>query len=181
MNIQSEIAVFGGGCFWCTEALFKRLRGVISVKPGYAGGNRPNPTYHQVCTGLTGHAEVIQIEYDPSVIPYSDLLEIFWHTHNPTSLNRQGNDEGEQYRSIILYTSEEQQKTAEASKLAADSSGEFDKPIVTEIKKLEKFYEAEADHFNYFENNSYQPYCQLIIAPKVKHFLAKYSDKVNKK
>ena len=181
MNIQSEIAVFGGGCFWCTEALFKRLRGVISVKPGYAGGNRPNPTYHQVCTGLTGHAEVIQIEYDPSVITYSDLLEIFWHTHNPTSLNRQGNDEGEQYRSIILYTSEEQQKTAEASKLAAGSSGEFDKPIVTEIKKLEKFYEAEADHFNYFENNSYQPYCQLIIAPKVKHFLAKYSDKVNKK
>ncbi len=175
-----ETAVFGGGCFWCTEAIFRRVRGVISVKPGYAGGTRPNPTYSQVCTGLTGHVEVVRIEFDPALITYLELLEIFWHTHDPTSIDKQGADEGEQYRSIILYTSESQKKAAESSRDLLNSSKEFGKPIVTEIKPLEVFYEAEADHANYYANNSYQPYCQLVIAPKLKKFLLKYPEKVNK-
>ena len=181
MSNNQEITVFGGGCFWCTEAVFKRLKGVISVTPGYAGGNRPNPTYSQVCTGLTGHAEVIRIEFDPSLIGFADLLDVFWHTHDPTTLNRQGNDEGEQYRSIILYTTEEQKKTAEEAKSKLNESGEFSNPVVTEIKPLDTFYDAESEHLDYFANNSYQPYCQLVIAPKIKKFLHKYPEKVNKK
>lgn len=167
-----EIAVFGGGCFWCTEAIFLKLRGVKSVMPGYAGGTVRDPIYYEVSAGTTGHAEVIQIEFDPSVISYEQLLDVFWHVHNPTSLNRQGADVGTQYRSVILYTSESQRETAERSKTAVQA--EFEHPIVTEIAALDAFYDAETYHRNYFEKNAEQPYCQLVIAPKVKHFLEKY-------
>lgn len=163
---QTEIAVLGGGCFWCTEAIFSRVNGVLSVIPGYAGGSTPNPTYGDICTGETGHAEVIQIEFDPSIISYADLLEIFWQSHDPTTINRQGADIGSQYRSIILTTSDEQKKQAEQSKI--QTASRYTKPVVTEILPLETFYKAEDYHHNYYENNQFQPYCQLIITPKVK-------------
>jgi peptide-methionine (S)-S-oxide reductase len=162
----SELATFGGGCFWCTEALFKMLPGVKSVASGYAGGTTENPTYQQVCNGNTGHAEVIQVEYDPKVISYQKLLDEFWVTHDPTTLNRQGADQGTQYRSIILYHNEAQKTQAEKSKSAAQSL--FDDPIVTEIVPLKKFYKAEAYHQDYYRRMSNQPYCQAVIAPKVK-------------
>ena len=167
MVSKTETAVFGGGCFWCTEAVFQSLRGVISVMPGYAGGTVPDPSYEAVCTGKTGHAEVIKIEFDPGQISFNDLLTVFFATHDPTTLNRQGNDVGTQYRSIILYTGEAQRQAAEAfiKKLASSDPG--GKPVVTEIKPLEKFYEAEDYHRNYFKNNRAQPYCEVIIEPKV--------------
>lgn len=171
---NNEKAVFGGGCFWCLEALFNRLDGVISVTSGYAGGHEKNPTYQRVCAGFTGHAEVIQIEFNPSVISFEKLLEIFWEMHDPTKLNQQGADYGTQYRSIVLYTSEEQKAVAEAVKQKLDSSKQYKNPIVTEIKKLEKFYPAEEYHQNYFEENKFQPYCNIVITPKVKHFTEKY-------
>ncbi len=167
-------AVFGGGCFWCTEAIFKQLNGVIAVTPGYAGGSTKNPTYQQVCTGATGHAEVIRVEYDARKITFEDLLEVFWLAHDPTTLNRQGNDVGEQYRSIILYQNEEQQRLAEASLKAADASGRFPSPIVTEIVSLEIFYPAEDYHQDYFARNPSQPYCRMVISPKLRHFKEKY-------
>lgn len=173
-----ETAVFGGGCFWCTEAIFQKLKGVESVMPGYAGGTVENPSYERVGMGTTGHAEVIKITFDPKIISYEDLLDIFWHVHDPTTLNKQGADVGTQYRSIILYTSEEQRKKAERSLSKMSESGEFSKPIITEIKQLDKFYDAESYHRNYFEKNSLQPYCQVIIAPKLSHFLEKYAAKV---
>lgn len=173
-----ETAIFGGGCFWCTEAIFQKLKGVQTVTSGYAGGTVQNPSYERVSMGTTGHAEVIKIEFDPTTISYEDLLDIFWHVHNPTTLNKQGNDVGTQYRSIILYTSEEQRRKAERSLSKMSESGEFNKPIVTEIKALDKFYDAETYHKNYFQNNTLQPYCQVIIAPKLAHFLEKYSSKV---
>ncbi len=171
-----EIAVFGGGCFWCTEAIFLKLRGVISVMPGYAGGTVKDPNYYEVGSGTTGHAEVIKIEFDPSVISYENLLDVFWHVHNPTSLNRQGADIGTEYRSIILYTSEEQKQKIEASKKQLEESKEYENPIVTEVQKLDSFYDAESYHKNYFDKNKEQPYCQLVIAPKIKHFLEKYGN-----
>ena len=160
-----EIAVFGGGCFWCTEAVFAMLKGVRSVMPGYAGGAKPNPTYEEVCGGATGHAEVIKIEFDPQKISYDDLLTVFFATHDPTTMNRQGNDIGTQYRSIILYTTPEQKEKADAC--IARISTEVGNPIVTEVKPLDTFFEAENYHKNYFERNRRVAYCQVIINPKI--------------
>lgn len=169
--MERESAVLGGGCFWCTEAIYKRVKGVTKVEPGYAGGHLPDPTYQQVCDGNTGHAEVIRVEFDPQVIRYADILEIFWQAHDPTTLNRQGNDVGPQYRSIILTGSEEQRQAAEESLKEAQASGMFREPIVTEIQPLGAFYPAEDYHLDYFANNPNQPYCRMIISPKVKHFM----------
>ena len=165
----TELATFGGGCFWCTEAIFQRLPGVRSVASGYAGGKTENPTYEEVCGGGTGHAEVIQVEFEPAKLSFVNLLEVFWHAHDPTTLNRQGADVGTQYRSIILYASEEQKKVAEKSKLAAAS--QFKDPIVTEIVPLKKFYKAERYHQNYFNNNPSAPYCAFVIRPKLSKVL----------
>lgn len=170
-----EIAIFGNGCFWCTEAIFQKLIGVISVAPGYAGGSKPNPTYEEVCSGTTGHAEVIKIEYDPTQIEYKVLLEVFFSTHDPTTLNRQGNDVGEQYRSVIFYVNDEQKKAAEQFIEQLSSEKVYSSPIVTQIKPLDKFYEAEDYHHNYFEANKDKPYCQVIINPKLQKFKAHYS------
>ena len=178
MKPQTEIAVFGAGCFWCTEAIFSSLRGVISVLPGYTGGTKPNPTYEDVCSGKTGHAEVARITFDPSVIPYRDLLDIYWHTHDPTTRNMQGNDVGTQYRSVIFTTSDKQKAEAETLKKDLDASGDFPKPIVTEIQQLDIFYEAENYHKEYYAKNSYQPYCQVVISPKLAHLREKYSKKL---
>jgi len=167
MERETEVAVFGGGCFWCTEAVFDRLRGVVSVMPGYAGGSVENPTYEQVCTGRTGHAEVIRIEFDPGRIRYNDLLTVFFATHDPTTLNRQGNDAGTQYRSIVLYADEEQKREAEKFIEELNRSLPQGRPVVTEVKPLGEFYEAEEYHRKYYENNPYQPYCQVIISPKL--------------
>jgi peptide-methionine (S)-S-oxide reductase len=162
---KTEIADFGGGCFWCMEAVFERLPGVISVTSGFAGGTTENPTYQQVCTETTGHAEVTEIEFDPAKISYDKLLDVFWQAHDPTTLNRQGADEGTSYRSIILYRDEKQKLEAEKSKLAAQA--DFRNPIVTEIVPLKKFYKAEDYHQQYFDNNSSAPYCRVVIAPKL--------------
>jgi peptide-methionine (S)-S-oxide reductase len=162
---KTEIADFGGGCFWCMEAVFERLPGVISVMSGFAGGTTENPTYQEVCTETTGHAEVTEIEFDPAKISYDKLLEVFWQAHDPTTLNRQGADEGTSYRSIILYRDEKQKLLAEKSKLAAQQ--DFKHPIVTEIVPLKKFYKAEDYHQEYYDNNSNAPYCQVVIAPKL--------------
>jgi peptide-methionine (S)-S-oxide reductase len=175
---MSELAYFGGGCFWCTEAVFGRVKGVLSVTPGYAGGKRENPTYEQVSTGATGHAEVIKVEFDPSLISYAQLLDIFWHVHDPTSLNKQGADEGTQYRSVILYGDDTQKIQADTSLQMAQLSGEFSQPIVTKIEPLDQFYTAEEYHKNYFDTHSDQPYCQVVIAPKLQKFLKKYSNQV---
>jgi peptide-methionine (S)-S-oxide reductase len=162
---KTEIADFGGGCFWCMEAVFERLPGVISVTSGFAGGTTENPTYQEVCTETTGHAEVTEIEFDPAKISYDKLLEVFWQAHDPTTLNRQGADEGTSYRSIILYRDKKQELLAEKSKLAAQEN--FKHPIVTEIVPLKKFYKAEDYHQEYYDNNSNAPYCQVVIAPKL--------------
>jgi peptide-methionine (S)-S-oxide reductase len=165
-----ETATFGGGCFWCAEAIFQRIPGVKTVTSGYAGGTVPNPTYEQVHTGTTGHAEVIQITYDPSILSYDKILEIFWEAHDPTTLNRQGNDEGPQYRSIILYADEAQKKAAEASKAVA--AKKFTKPIVTEIVPLKAFYSAEDYHKNYFNlHKDDGGYCQFIIGPHLQKLI----------
>jgi peptide-methionine (S)-S-oxide reductase len=171
--MKNESAILGGGCFWCTEAIFKRVKGVVSVVPGYAGGHSANPDYYQVCSGSTGHAEVVKVEFDPEIISFQNLLDIFWQAHDPTTKNRQGNDIGTQYRSIILYQNLEQKQLAEASLLRANDSGEFKKPIVTEIVPLDVFYEAEDYHHDYFDNNPNQPYCRAVISPKISHFLEK--------
>jgi len=165
-------AVFGGGCFWCLDAVFRRVKGVRDVVVGYAGGRRPNPNYEQVCTGVTGHAEVVMIDYDENEISYDKLLDIFFDIHDPTQLNRQGNDVGTQYRSIILYLDEEQKQKALKKIEELKNKG---LNVVTELKPLEKFYEAEEYHQNYFEKNPHQPYCMYVVAPKVMKFLEKYS------
>lgn len=162
---KTEIADFGGGCFWCMEAVYERLPGVLSVTSGYAGGKTETPTYKQICTGTTGHAEITQIEFDPSKISYGQLLDVFWQAHDPTTLNRQGADEGTQYRSIILYRDEKQKQEAEKSKTEAQKN--FKHPIVTEIVPLTKFYPAEDYHQRYYDENSEAPYCQIVIAPKL--------------
>lgn len=168
--VKVETAVIGGGCFWCAEAIFQRIPGVISVTSGFAGGTVPNPTYEQVCTDTTGHAEVIQIKFNPEVLPYSKIMEIFWAAHDPTTLNRQGNDRGTQYRSIILYADEAQRKIAEASK--ADAQKNFKDPIVTEIVPLKAFYSAEEHHQNYYNNNKNDgAYCQFIITPHLQKLI----------
>ena len=172
-----EVATLGGGCFWCLEAVYQELAGVEGVVSGYAGGHVPNPSYEQVCTGTTGHAEVVQITFDPSVISYRELLQVFFTIHDPTSLNRQGNDVGPQYRSIILYHSPEQRAAAEQMIAELTAAGLWDRPIVTEVQPLTAFYPAEAYHQNYFKRNPLQPYCQFVVAPKVakarKEFFAK--------
>jgi len=160
-------AVFGGGCFWCLDAVFRRVKGVKNVIVGYAGGRRPNPTYEQVCTGVSGHAEVIEIEYDEKIISYDELLDIFFKIHDPTQLNRQGNDIGTQYRSVILYTNETQKQKAVKKTEELKSKGI---KVVTEIKPLEVFYKAEDYHQNYFEQNPTNPYCVYVISPKVEKF-----------
>ena len=160
-----EIADLGGGCFWCMEAVFERLPGVISVTSGFAGGSTPHPTYEQVCTETTGHAEVTQIEFDPAKISYAKLLDVFWQAHDPTTLNRQGADVGTSYRSIILYRNEVQKLMAEKSK--AEAQKNFKHPIVTQIVPFTKFYKAENYHQQYFDNNSNAPYCQIVIVPKL--------------
>jgi len=169
---NKEIAVFGGGCFWCTEAIFQGLKGVKSVLPGYSGGSVLNPTYEQVCGGNTGHAEVTKIEFDPAVINFEVLLEVFFATHDPTTVNRQGADVGEQYSSVIFYTTPEQKQIAE--KYIAEAQKDFTAPIVTRLQSFEKFYEAENYHQNYFAKNPYKAYCQIIINPKLEKFKKKF-------
>ena len=164
---KSEIATLGGGCFWCVEAVFQRIEGVISVKPGYAGGNVKNPTYKQICTGNTGHAEVAKIEFDTSKVTYSQILNVFWQSHDPTTLNRQGNDVGTQYRSVIFFHNESQEEIAKKSKVDADKSGYWDNEIVTEVTLLNNYYDAEDYHDNYYNNNPNQPYCLFVIKPKL--------------
>jgi peptide-methionine (S)-S-oxide reductase len=174
MNTQTnttELATFGGGCFWCTEAMFQTLKGVKSVTSGYAGGKTTNPTYEEVCSGTTGHAEVIQVAFDPQQVSYAKLVDVFWEAHDPTTLNAQGADHGTQYRSIILYASEAQKAAAEASKKKA--AAQFTRPIVTEIVPLTKFYPAEAYHQNYFRDNGNAPYCAAVIRPKLEKFKTK--------
>lgn len=173
-----EAATFGGGCFWCLEAVYQQLKGVEKVVSGYSGGNVRNPTYKQVLTGLTGHAEVVQITYDPAIITYPELLEVFWKIHDPTTLNRQGPDIGTQYRSIILAHNPEQLELARSYKAKLSESGAFNRPIVTEIKPLSRFYPAEAYHQNYFRNNPYQGYCQYVIVPKLEKFQQVFRDKL---
>lgn len=175
---QKETATFGGGCFWCTEAIFKNLKGVETVESGYSGGKVKNPTYREVCTGETGHAEVIQITFDPAVISYGELLEVFWKTHDPTTLNRQGADVGTQYRSVVFYHSTEQKETAEHYKAELNKENVFKKPIVTEITPFDQFYKAENYHQDYYENNSSQGYCQIVIVPKLEKFRKVFKEKL---
>lgn len=175
---SKQTATFANGCFWCTEAVFKRLTGVLEVTSGYTGGKTVNPTYEEVCSGNTGHAEAIQIDFDPTLISYNTLLDVFWATHNPTTLNRQGNDEGTQYRSAIFYHSEEQKKAAIISKDRLQASGVYKTPIVTEISPFSVFYKAEDYHKNYYDKYRFQPYCQVIIDPKVKKLLSAFGDNV---
>jgi len=171
-----EKATFGEGCFWCCEAVFQRLRGVKSVESGYSGGSVDKPTYEQVCSGRTGHAEVIQVTYDPAQITFDELLKVFWQTHDPTTLNRQGHDEGTQYRSAIFYHSDEQKRIAEEYKKQLDKSGTFKSPIVTEIAQFKNFYPAENYHQNYFSLNPNQRYCEFVIRPKVEKFNKEFKD-----
>jgi len=176
MNFQT--ATFGSGCFWCTEAIFQRLKGVEEVVSGYSGGKIKNPTYREVCSGLTGHAEVIQITYNPDEITYADLLEAFFSSHDPTTLNRQGADVGTQYRSVIFYHDEEQKRMAEEFKKQLNDSNTFRKPVVTEISPIAGFYPAEDYHQNYFNLNGDAPYCQFVIAPKLGKFTKTFKEKL---
>jgi peptide-methionine (S)-S-oxide reductase len=178
MTKQLETATLGGGCFWCLEAVYLDLAGVEKVVSGYAGGRVPNPTYREVCSGMTGHAEVVQITYDPAILSYEDLLTVFWRIHDPTTLNRQGADVGTQYRSTILYHNDEQKAIAEKSKAETDAAKVWPDPIVTEIVLLGKFYPAEDYHQNYFNDNPYQPYCRMVIDPKVRKFRKEFQDRL---
>jgi len=175
-----QVATFGAGCFWCTEAVFQRLKGVVNVESGYSGGTVPNPTYEQVCTGSTGHAEVSQITFDPELISYAELLQVFWKTHDPTTLNRQGNDTGTQYRSVIYYHNDEQKKLAEEYKRELDSAKIWNDPIVTEISPFKIFYKAEDYHQDYYNRNGSQPYCTFVITPKIEKFKKVFADKLKK-
>jgi peptide-methionine (S)-S-oxide reductase len=168
MSENVKTAVFGAGCFWCVEAIFQNIEGVEKVEPGYSGGQIKDPTYKMVCYGNTGHAEVAKIWYNPDVISFETLLEVFWHTHNPTTLNKQGGDEGTQYRSAIFYETDQEKEIAEASLKKTDASGLWEDPIVTEVSPLINYYAAEDYHKNYYLNNSNQPYCAAVIAPKIR-------------
>lgn len=175
---KKDTATFATGCFWCTEAIFQRLEGVLKVTSGYSGGNVANPTYEEVCTGTTGHAECCEIIYDPAKISFDELLKVFWKTHDPTTLNRQGNDVGTQYRSAIFYHSEMQKEKAEEYKKALNDSAVFDNPIVTAIEPFKNFYPAEEYHKNYYNYNSGQPYCRFVILPKIEKFEKVFKDKL---
>jgi len=176
-----EVATLAGGCFWCLEAVYEQLQGVVSVVSGYAGGHVPNPTYEQVCGGRTGHAEVVQITYDPETVSYRELLEVFFTIHDPTTLNRQGADVGPQYRSAIFYHHEAQKETAEQVMEEFEVEGIWDDPIVTELAPLDVFYRAEDYHQEYYRRNPYQGYCRVVIAPKVAKFRKRYIDKLKPK
>ncbi|MEK7571790.1 MAG: peptide-methionine (S)-S-oxide reductase MsrA [Patescibacteria group bacterium] len=178
MSKMIQTATFANGCFWCTEAIFKRLKGVLSVTPGYTGGKRPNPSYEQIHTGVTGHAESLQITFDPQIISYNALLDVFWVTHDPTTKDRQGNDVGSEYRSMILYHTDEQKEQAFAAKKKLEENKTYSDPIVTEIVPYTVFYPAEQYHKDYYDTNREAPYCRVIIDPKVHKLLEKFSDKV---
>jgi len=176
MNQKIEKATLAGGCFWCLEAIYKKVKGVKEVIPGYSGGQTKSPTYEQVCSDTTGHAEAIQITFEPDVISYTEILKIFWHIHNPTTLNRQGHDIGSQYRSVIFYHNEEQKKIAEKSKKDLQDAHIWSDPIVTEIISFDEFYPAEEYHKNYFRNHPESGYCQLVVKPKVEKFKKTFQD-----
>lgn len=177
-GVKTDTATFAAGCFWCVEAVFQELKGVHSVTSGYTGGKIKNPTYREVCSGLTGHAEACRIVYDPSIISYDDLLEAFWKSHDPTTLNRQGSDQGTQYRSAIFYHNEEQKNKAESYKTKLNAEKAFDNPIVTAISPAEAFFTAEDYHQNYFNQNGNAPYCSFVIAPKLEKFRKVFKEKV---
>jgi len=173
---RTETALLGGGCFWCIEAVYRRVKGVTSAISGYAGGTRPNPTYENVCSGATGHAEVVEITFDPDVISFKEILDIFWVIHDPTTLNQQGADRGTQYRSVIFYKDDRQKKLAEAS--IKEAQEYFKEKIVTELSPAPEFYPAEAYHQNYYDLNPSQGYCHIVIAPKIEKFMLKFSEKL---
>ena len=179
-TFRTDTATFGTGCFWCTEAIFQQLEGVLKVSSGYSGGHVKNPTYKEVCEGNTGHAECVEIVYDPAKITYDELLEVFWQTHDPTTLNRQGNDVGTQYRSAIFYHNAEQKAKAEKYKAELDKSGAWDKPIVTDITPASTFYVAENYHQDYYNNNGSAPYCYYVIRPKLEKFEKVFKNKMKK-
>jgi peptide-methionine (S)-S-oxide reductase len=178
MGKELEKATLGGGCFWCTEAVYLELKGVVDVKPGYSGGHVKNPSYKEVCNETTGHAEVVQIIFDPAIVSYTEILEVFFVTHDPTTLNRQGNDVGTQYRSAIFYHSEQQKQTAQKVIELLTKDKVYNKPIVTEVTKFDVFYVAEDYHHNYFARNKNQPYCQFVVAPKVDKFRKVFKEKM---
>lgn len=178
MEKELKKATLGGGCFWCTEAVYKELNGVVDVVPGYSGGKIKNPAYREVCTGRTGHAEVVQITYEPEIVSFREILEVFFMTHDPTTLNCQGNDVGTQYRSAIFYHDEKQKETAKEVIHLFDKEKVYDNPIVTEVVPFEVFYKAEDYHKDYFERNGEQPYCQFVVAPKVEKFRKIFKDKM---
>jgi methionine-S-sulfoxide reductase len=178
MNSNYEIATLGGGCYWCMEAVFQRLDGVENVESGFSGGHVKNPTYQEVCTGTTGHAEVIQITFDPSKTSFEEILKIFFTMHDPTTLNRQGNDVGTQYRSAVFYHNEAQKKAAEEIIAALNREHAYDSPVVTEVTPFKAFYKAEDDHQNYYNNNKSQPYCAYVIQPKIEKFEKVFKDRL---
>jgi len=178
MSKKTEVATLAGGCFWCTEAIFKHLKGVLSVMPGYSSGYTENPTYEQVCSGTTGHAEALQIEFDPTHVSFEKLLDVFWYIHDPTTLNRQGNDGGTQYRSAIFYHNEKQKELALKSRAQIEEEGVYKDPIVTEITPFTNFYPAEDYHKDYFDKNRETSYCNIVISPKIQKFLRKYNKDV---
>lgn len=174
----TEVATFGSGCFWCTEAVFRQMMGVTAVESGYSGGRVPNPTYEQVCAGSTGHAEVVQVTFDPALVSYPELLEVFWRSHDPTTPNRQGHDVGPQYRSVIFYHSKEQRRSAERYKEKIDAAGVYPAPLVTAVEPFTAFYPAEAYHQNYYAENARLPYCRAVIAPKLDKLREVFGDRV---
>ncbi len=180
MDESKQVATFGAGCFWCTEAVFLNVKGVEKVESGYSGGKIKNPSYREICTGSTGHAEVTQITFDPGIVSYEELLEVFWNTHDPTTLNRQGADEGTQYRSVVFYHNDEQKKTTEAYVKQLEASKVYKNPVLTEISPLAIFYKAEDYHQNYYALNPNQSYCQYVIRPKVDKFKKQFADKLMK-
>jgi peptide-methionine (S)-S-oxide reductase len=177
-DADSEVATFGSGCFWCTEAVFQQIKGVRKVESGYSGGGVKNPSYADVCTGTTGHAEVVQVTFDPKVVTYAELLEVFWRSHDPTTKDRQGNDSGPQYRSVIFYHSERQKQLAELYKRKIDEAGVFRVPVVTEISPYAEFYAATGDHQNYYANNPNRGYCRVVIGPKVEKIRKVFQEKL---
>ncbi len=179
--MKNEIVVFGGGCFWCTEAVFKMLKGVVSVNPGYSGGSVPNPTYEQVCQGDTGHAECTEVEFNPNEVSYRDLLTVFFGSHDPTSLNKQGNDVGTQYRSVVFYTNDEQRQITEDFIKEINNSNSLGKKVVTEVLPLDVFYKAESYHKDYYERNKDVPYCEIVINPKLEKVVKNFENLLNDK